>query len=200
LTSAICWAGSPGRQGHCVVATPSALATAVRAAWVSGRPPRADRATAGAPSGGFYSRLPGEAGEGTYGDGAQAFNAQWRCGEPGTGRRQLLKAGQMSPPRPSRPPDPSADANAPDETAFQPRTSSTAVTAHGGMPASNRCGGRASSPSRLHNRSVVIPPWVTAATGPDGGGMILVEGRVDDRGHDMSCCSGRSGPLTGCGP
>src|SRR6266487_1108539 len=44
--------------------------------------------------------------------------------------------------------------------------SSMTVTAHGGMPASSRCGGRASSRIRLHNRSVVIPPWVTAATGP----------------------------------
>ena len=44
--------------------------------------------------------------------------------------------------------------------------SSTAVTAHGGMPASSTCGGSASSPRRLRTRSVVIPPWVITATGP----------------------------------
>ena len=43
---------------------------------------------------------------------------------------------------------------------------SIVVTARGGMPAASSCGGRASSWTRLRSRSVVIPPWVTTATGP----------------------------------
>jgi len=43
---------------------------------------------------------------------------------------------------------------------------SIVVTAQGGMPTASSCGGRASSWRRLRSRSVVIPPWVTTATGP----------------------------------
>ena len=34
---------------------------------------------------------------------------------------------------------------------------------------------------------LACPPTVTAA---DGHGMILIERRVDDKGHDISCCPG----------
>ena len=39
-----------------------------------------------------------------------------------------------------------------------------------------------------------------AVSVPDGCGMILIERRVDDRGHDISCCSGGPGLLMGSGP
>lgn len=39
--------------------------------------------------------LPGQPGEGAHGDGPEFFDAQRHGGKPGTGRWQLLKAGQM---------------------------------------------------------------------------------------------------------
>ena len=36
-----------------------------------------------------------------------------------------------------------------------------------------------------------VARWCSpAVSAPDGCGMILIEGRVDHRGHDISCCLG----------
>ena len=44
--------------------------------------------------------------------------------------------------------------------------SSMAVMAPGGIPASSTPGRGEVSPSRSRSSSIVIPPWVTAVTGP----------------------------------
>ena len=54
--------------------------------------------------------------------------------------------------------------------------------------------------STEHTESDLRGGCSPAVSQPDGCGMILIEGRVGDRGHDISCCLDRPGPLTGSGP